>query len=294
MWTSNHILSTLAVLSIISPCQAQNNTKVQLDLIFPRSNTVYKPIYPFPIVFMIHNAALLWPFGTKFRWRLLENGINRFSDKLEPQWQVIDNGGYTPTETIRTPTDGRGAPPPSPFLFVNSSKTIIKTNATAFKLQYSFGLWKNCSDMIAESEANLTATRPTYTIDGEMFFNISRDNGEIPNILGGEGGDCATPLGAIGVLGSNGSEFGFPCPVRQKPPPEPDLCKFKVSPPIASEVADAMIRETHCKAKTWPNVTGPCKGKDSIFGSATIASPAKFAVLAGALGFGIILILASS
>jgi hypothetical protein len=64
MGTFNIILSALALLSIITPSWAQNNTKVQLDLVFPLNNTVYQPIYSFPVVFAIHNTALSWPFGT--------------------------------------------------------------------------------------------------------------------------------------------------------------------------------------------------------------------------------------
>jgi hypothetical protein len=167
--TLNLIFSMLAVFGITTPCQAQSNTKVQLDLIFLRNNTVYKPIYPFPIVFAIHNAALSWAFGTKFRWRLSKNGTDRYSDKLIPQWQIFDDGGYKPSGTLNSPTEGRATPSPSPFLFINSSAQIVNSTATVFLLEYSFGLWTNCSDMIAEREMDPEATPSTYNVDGEIL-----------------------------------------------------------------------------------------------------------------------------
>jgi hypothetical protein len=295
MGVYNSTLSALIVLSLSTLCKTQNNTKVQLDLLFPQNNTLYKPVYPFPIVFAIHNAALSWPFGTIFRWQLMEVGITEHPEYQEPVWNVIDDGGYKPAVTFYNPTAGRGALPLSPFLFINSSLNIINTTATRFRLQYTFGLWTNCSDEVAESQVNRTKALRTIKVDGEVTFNISRNNGKVPSI---EAGECATPLGAIGILGSNGSEYGFPCPIRQNPPPETEECKFKADLAIAKEVADAMIRQSDCRGQSWPNVTGllgPCHGKDSLrFGSlsgTTVgASLGKFAIFAGALGVAVLVL----
>jgi hypothetical protein len=279
----------LSVLSILSLCRTQNNTKVQLDLLFPRSNAVYKPVYPFPIVFIVHNAALSWPFGTQFSWQLDENGTVEHP-KYQLPWKGIDTGGYYPTQTLFNPTQGRGAPPPSPFLFINSSLNIINTTSTMFRLRYRFGLWSNCSDQQAESDMNSTKAYRSITVIGEVFFNISKDNGKVPSI---EVGEYATPLGAIGILGTNGSEYGFPCPIRQDPPPETDEYLFKADYSVAKEVAHAMVGRSECRNQSWPNVTGllgPCIGKGStrfvsLSGPAMEASLGKLVIFAGILGF---------
>jgi hypothetical protein len=38
----------------------------QLDILFPRPNETYKRVYPFPVVFALHNPAALWPYGFKY------------------------------------------------------------------------------------------------------------------------------------------------------------------------------------------------------------------------------------
>lgn len=285
----------LSVLSILSLCRTQNNTKVQLDLLFPQSDAVYKPVYPFPIVFVLHNTALSWPFGTQFIWDLSEIGTSVDPRYFEPRWPGIDGGGFSPTHLYsgQAPPNFRGAPPPNPFLLVNSSLNIVNTTSSRFRIRYQFGLWRNCSSERAERAVNSTKAYRSITVYGEVFFNISRENGKVPGI---EVGQYATPLGAIGILGTNGSEYGYPCPIRQDPPPETDENSFMADYSVAKEVADTMVRISECRFQSWPNVTGllgPCRGKDSTrftFGSGGTmeASLGKFVIFAGALGLAVL------
>jgi hypothetical protein len=65
-------LVILAVGSVsIQPCFAADPIIVQTDIVFPRNNTVYKPVYPFPIVFALNHFADVWQYKPVLNWRLL-------------------------------------------------------------------------------------------------------------------------------------------------------------------------------------------------------------------------------
>jgi hypothetical protein len=64
-------------------------TTVQPDLIFPRNNTVYKPIYFFPVVFALHSGSVAWPFVVYWEWDIMNIRNGSLTD-------VLSSGGYTP------------------------------------------------------------------------------------------------------------------------------------------------------------------------------------------------------
>lgn len=44
-------------------------TTVEIDLVFPLNET-YALIKPFPVIFIIQNAAAAWNFGFQFQWNI--------------------------------------------------------------------------------------------------------------------------------------------------------------------------------------------------------------------------------
>jgi hypothetical protein len=167
---------------------------------------------------------------------------------------------------------------------------IVNGTSKEYRLEYKFGWWTNCSDLVTELANNYTEAESTFTMSGRVLFNISKENGEPPTIL--RDANCAPSLGAFGILGSNGSEYGYPCPVRQKPAPQPDSCKFEGNTLATKQVSDAMNRVAQCRGKSWPDVTGmlgPCHGANWPSSGSAIVSPAKTAMLFGALRFGMML-----
>ncbi|KAF2667537.1 hypothetical protein BT63DRAFT_480486 [Microthyrium microscopicum] len=282
-------LIALIFFSIISTILAQNDTKVQLDLVFPKNNSVYKPVFPFPVVFAVHNAALSWPYRVLFWWDLIAMDIDGHEPLLLP---IIASGGYDPHWPLDSRTFSRGAAPPSPFLLINSTSQMVNTTSQSFMLQYRFGLWNNCSVIRKEMKDNYASKNSIYDISGEVYFNVSREHGDTPNIS--SGGKCATPLGAIGILNRTADEEGWACPDLQSPPPKPDSCAFIVNDSVANAVATAMVSEMECMQKeTWPNFTGivgKCFGKEMV-GGASMILPATITALIILLGLGIPLVI---
>lgn len=72
MATVLSFLCLLALLLLLASTftSAVDPNVVQLDIVFPHNDTVYKPVYPFPVVFAFHNAAVAWPFKFNLQWNL--------------------------------------------------------------------------------------------------------------------------------------------------------------------------------------------------------------------------------
>lgn len=54
---------------------AQNGSRLQADVTFPRNNTAYQHVWPFPIVIAYHNEADSLPPFISLEWSLRRLGI---------------------------------------------------------------------------------------------------------------------------------------------------------------------------------------------------------------------------
>jgi hypothetical protein len=52
-------LRLLYALSTVYPCSSLSTSTVQVDILFPQNNTVYKPVHPFPVIFNLYNLQNL-------------------------------------------------------------------------------------------------------------------------------------------------------------------------------------------------------------------------------------------
>ena len=226
------------LLGSIIPAVALDRSTVQLDLVFPRNGSVYKPVYPFPIVFAIHNAAIAWPHSFLFDWSI---------------YARQDNGSTTDTDSGGFSVDkAQNQSFPDQFLFINSSSIIINTTSTRFFLRTSFGITNNCSSDTAPDR-----TEWGYVHPGEpVWFYLSPD-GELPNIMNVT--DCPKTLSTFGIQGTYNSALGKTpsCPVLTQPPSPPkENCAFKVDAEVARQVESAMLQTASCTSGSWPNATG--------------------------------------
>jgi len=228
------------LLSFISPAVAIDPSTVQLDLVFPRNGSIYKPVYPFPIVFAIHNAAVAWPYEFIFDWSIYaraDNGTNKDTDF----------GGFSVDKDQNLSL-------PDQFLFINSSATIINTTSTRFFLRTSFGIANNCSLDI--SAANPGGRRGYISNGDPLWFYLSPD-GELPNILNLT--ECPKTISTFGIHGSSEDPWGGGprCPVLTDPSSPPKkTCAFKPDAEVARQVESAMLRTASCTSGSWPNATG--------------------------------------
>jgi hypothetical protein len=94
---------------------SQLPTTVQFDLVFPRNNTTYQPVYPFPIVFALHNGSAAWPYVLHWDWEITTTGS---------EFDMIASGGFT----AGIPGEGRGPAPPDSHLVIEPRLRIDQHN----------------------------------------------------------------------------------------------------------------------------------------------------------------------
>jgi hypothetical protein len=86
------------------------NSTIEIDLVFPLNQT-YAPINPFPVIFIIQNAAAAWNFGFQFLWN-----INGTSDE-----EGTGREAFGPGLLFVTPDSCHPAPS-DPYIIANSTK----------------------------------------------------------------------------------------------------------------------------------------------------------------------------
>src|ERR1700761_760991 len=138
------VLYAMSMLRFLT-CYALDPSVLQVDLVFPRNNTVYKPAAVFPIVFAIHNFSKLWKYRPYLYWELSswDTGKN---------WPInLAGDGIIGYDSIMKPKDP-GPSPPDLYLAVNSSY-MLKQETWKFPpssmagpiyfIRYFLGLDKN-------------------------------------------------------------------------------------------------------------------------------------------------------
>jgi hypothetical protein len=224
---------------------ALDPTTVQLDIVFPRNNTAYKPVYPFPIILASHNMAVIDQFPFDFHWGLTYNtSAGNEIVELTEAWQ------FSREYILQGDKLDGNSQSPSPLLLMTTSGMFGKTEARPgiYLLSVSFGIQRTaCS--VFNNRADL---RDTY-IKSMIYLNIT-GLGQTPDIL--SAGDCADVLGGFGVPASF-KDYERPCPVFARPNPPRESCATKVNASIASKVTQAMLSTLGCEPSqySWPNTT---------------------------------------
>jgi hypothetical protein len=228
-------------------CLVLNASTLQVDLVFPRNNTIYKPVYPFPIVFAIHNLPSAWNYKPYIRWSLWTYRFDSIPGSVTDGigdgvigFDITSNDGFPP----RTP------PPPATFLKIESVSGLINATKLAWYLKYTIAIGRTCTGPGFYDPNSSDYERLNFR-SGVITFNVSNTVGVVPDVTAG--GDCPTTLGAITFQGPNQSNPE--CPVLSIPQPAPELCAYKVNSDIAMQVTSSMINKTECNGTTWPNTT---------------------------------------
>jgi hypothetical protein len=239
--------SVLLVMYFVAFCLAQKTPfpqNIELDLIFPRNNTVYAPTAQFPVVFAIQNAAIGWPYGLTVDWDI--------TSALPVGSQYTRNSGSFNSST-------RALPSPGPFLFIGSSN---KTNTVdRFVLQWSFSINNASVD-----PRNLypfsypMGNHSVVSILNTVYFSIAK-SGIAPEVV--VDGRCPQGVGMFVVESisttdrgtypvvnptaynmTNTKDDSYPGIELLYTPPEYNPCAMKVDNALASSVSAVMASQT--------------------------------------------------
>jgi hypothetical protein len=213
---------------------------VQLDLVFPKPNSTYKPVYPFPLVFSFTNLSSAWAYPRTFFWDLNAWDDNSNNSILVDGASEMDISSTSPNSL------------PDHYLKIIPIDRI--RNLTKYRVSLSIGFIIGGCRIGPNATYNPEAISTTIS----PFINFLIDpDGEVPDILAG--GNCAYPLGAIGL------EDPIPpnmyrdtnCPIPEKPAAKPSSCASIIDSTVASEVTQAMLNASLCNitGMSWPNTS---------------------------------------
>jgi hypothetical protein len=210
------------------------NFTVQADLVFPRNDSVYQPVYPFPIVFALSNFSRAWKYMPMVAWELTKyDPTSRQAYFANREFAGWNRNGTVPNWGAQ----------PDKYLSIHWSHSPSNYNDSYWRLEWSFYVGKDdCLDGPDEKSKGST---------GRIFFQTSNLTGIMPNLMAS--GPCPLPLYAVGITGENKSDEK--CPLVSTPPPAPS-CGFPVDKLVVDQVAKAMVDVSGCKNTTWPGGTG--------------------------------------
>ncbi|RYO97207.1 hypothetical protein DL763_002868 [Monosporascus cannonballus] len=225
---------------------------VELDLIFPRANRTYKPVWPFPVVFGIRNVSQLWyndqdVLEFLFSWNLY--GYNDTATRNIGQSLRGTQFGSAWWDTFKQQRE-IGRPSDGLFLHVYvARRDMVNATERHFRLTYATELRRTCT-------RNYDLNYNPKTVFSEDFIDFSTDPdaAEFPDIL--SGGPCPTYATNFEVADSRRDLTGMVCPVMAPEVPSPNPCGLKVDETIAARAKEEILEMAGCPNGTWPDPEG--------------------------------------
>ena len=182
-----------ALLSLAGTLVAAQTGTAQIDMLFPRPNETYKRVYPFPVVFALHNPAALWPYGFKYTWQLM--ALDR---STSPGWGTFPNA----TAGVETSGTFEG---PDPLINIFATDVVVNTMTKACFIHWHLFTVHNCTPAAEGAED----TTPTFAEEiprttGVFDVYFDDDNGKlpdiyIPNVSDDGDSNCPTPLWTVNI-----------------------------------------------------------------------------------------------
>jgi hypothetical protein len=219
-------LASVVVATLWAGQASASTVPVRVDAVFPRNGTVYQPLYPFPLVFAIHNFDKVWRYQPTITWWLFRfDGDNKRSS--------IDNGEIAWDSHNSQKT---WAAPPSMFLAINYTRSLSSSTPSRHSLHIEYN--------IRELDC------PPPLIFEDIFFNITNitTSGIMPDVKSLSG--CPLPVANFDI--DTPPESNWTCsktPAAQVP----NLpCMFSADQGTFDQVASKMVSASGCLGATWP------------------------------------------
>jgi hypothetical protein len=268
---------TLIVIgSIIPSCACLSRSTIQLDIIFPRNGSVYKPTWPFPIVFAVHNIDRVWSLQPGIAWDFsgpwkADGGDPRRTEEASWSHVLYPNSVREPTWTMKEPLPA----PPQTFVIINGTRALhipqgreksFDSGPGRYRLQFEllfgnyypvFGYVNDC--MVIQKDArrlkaeNNTRSTP-FRMTKSIFFELS-ENGTLPDML--SGGTCSQALGTVSIPSLYMENGTAECPEYTVDPPRGENCLYRIDESFNKNVTKHMLDLLDCNETeySWPNKT---------------------------------------
>ncbi|EFQ29437.1 hypothetical protein CGRA01v4_05218 [Colletotrichum graminicola] len=219
-------------------------SSIEVDLIFPRNDTVYKPVWPFPIVFAVRNASQLWQSDDEFFTFWVKWELTGYTDINSSDTSLLFTSGVWKT--------GKNATTDSTLTVIDASRrNLVNATQRQFKLKYTTTMFSGCPLNVTSAGVDSKPRGVSY--DGEVLFMTDPDAGQIPSIADPE--DCPAFVGSFEVTDAR-QHWGSICPVVSQKSPPSQACGLKMDEALANKVSEAMLDRANCPRGTWPDPEG--------------------------------------
>ena len=221
-----------------------------VNVVFPRPNETYRPVYPFPVVFAITGAAEAWPYQFNFRWSL--EGNHSWPIRVDDRPLV---SGKFPEKT--TFTRGQLKPAAEPYYFITGTDLVVNSTSTEWLLIWRLQVAQECEP----------GEYGSYGKVGQITFSTS-PNGSLPSMSATPGKSCPFEALTLRFL-ENGTtpedvkryRYSNSCVVLADQEGSGDPCKIDTGSKLKSLVTAKMLETASCPVnQSWPdeeNLLGP-------------------------------------
>ncbi|KAK1977222.1 hypothetical protein LZ30DRAFT_785048 [Colletotrichum cereale] len=257
-------------------------SSIEVDLIFPRNDTVYKPVWPFPIVFAVRNASQLWQSDDEFFDFWVKWELTGYTDINDSDTSLLFSSGVWKTDKNAT-TDNT-------FTIIDASRRdLVSATQRQFQLKYTTTMFAGCP--INATSEGADSKPQDVSHDGRVVFTTDPDAGQIPAIAG-PADECPAFVGSFEITDAR-HDWGTLCPVVSRDSPASQACNLKMDEALANEVSGAMLDRANCPRGTWPDPEGKlsrrsCNAKSSSAGANTLGVPVSALVLILAVSWALV------
>lgn len=222
-----------------------------VNLVFPRPNETYRPVYPFPVVFAITGAAEAWPYQFRFTWGLEGN----HSGTVHVDDRPLASGDL-PEKTLFT--EGQLEPAEEPYYFIVGRDLLANSTSTEWLFDWRLEVSDDCDPQ---------EQGKSFSRVGHMNFSSS-PNGSLPNMTANTGKPCPLEVLHLRFLENKTTpedvkkyRYSNSCVVLTDQEGSGDPCKIDTGSKLKSLVTVKMLETASCPTnQSWPdeeNLRGP-------------------------------------
>lgn len=261
-----HLFSSVAAYSLCLPglvfSLSPPQISIQVDLIFPKNNTVYKAVHPFPIIYNLQNFNSTWTHMPSVSFEFVPiAGQNDTTDTTWHDMSVYQKIGYDATNP-QIPQDYPSYPNYSPYpgwlpypdqyIGATAFGNLPISKATVWRLQWEFFIARTMCTIDDEyCHWNSELSNYTYSSCGHITFQIDNATGTDPKI---DTYPTTLLLGAIGVQQEPRVTTAIErknCTVPTRPKPEKTY--IEISSRAKTRIETPLMQLIRCPGTVWPN-----------------------------------------
>ncbi|KAI3544082.1 hypothetical protein CTAM01_00509 [Colletotrichum tamarilloi] len=242
---SLQLLTFLTGFSSAATITTTPTTSVEVDLIFPRNGSTYKPVWPFPFVFAVQNASKLWPESDEknFYNFWVKWDLTGYTDINDADTGQLFSSGVWQTEAKNKTADT--------YTIIDASRRdLVNATQREFRLRYTATMFSACPKNVTGEGPSSKVYDVSY--NGTAFFTTD-PNGQIPSLV--DTTSCPDFVGSFQITG-NSHDYGDICPVVSDKEPTSEACEIKMDAALETQVKAAMLTRANCQNGTWPDPEG--------------------------------------